>query len=82
MANKVRRSGGAPNSGRVSVSGPGFERERLANVHVGISAALTGATRGEVGGTWYVRDGDVTRFAVEKQDGVIQVIPMGDGADG
>lgn len=80
MANKVRRSGGAPNSGRVSVSGPGFERERLANVHVGISAALTGATRGEVGGTWYVRDGDVTRFAVEKRNREILVLPMGGAA--
>jgi hypothetical protein len=80
MANRVRRASGAANTGRVSVSGPGFERERLANVHVGISAALTGATRGEVGGTWYVRDGDVIRFAVEKRDRAIVVLPMKGGA--
>lgn len=79
MANKVRRASGAANTGRVSVSGPGFERDRLANVHVGISAALTGATRGEEGGTWYVRDGGVTTHAVEKRDREIVVLKMGGG---
>lgn len=74
---KVRRASGAANTGRVSVSGPGFERERLANVHVGISAALTGATRGEVGGTWYVRDNGVTTHAVEKRGREIVVLKMG-----
>lgn len=74
---RVRRSSSAPNTGRVSVSGPGFERDRLANVHVGISAALTGATRGDDGGTWYVRDGGVTTHAVEKRGKEIVVLRMG-----
>lgn len=63
--------------GNVSVSGPGFEKGGYANLSVGISAALTAATRGEDGRAWYVREGDVIKRAVEKRGRTIVVLKTG-----
>lgn len=60
--------------GTVSVSGPGYERDGLPNVNVGISAAQAQASRAAEG-TWYVRDGGTT-VAVERRGDNIVVIPL------
>lgn len=73
---KVRRRQGA-SKGNVSVSGPGFEKGGYANTSVGISAALTAATRGEDGRAWYVREGDHITHAVEKDGKTITVTRTG-----
>jgi hypothetical protein len=70
----VKRRGNAP-EGDVSVSGPGYERDGLPNVSVGISAALTVASRSSEG-TWYVRDGDVMKAHVTAHAGVVEVFPV------
>lgn len=60
--------------GTVSVSGPGYERAGLPNVGVGISAALTAATRLRAG-TFYVRDGEQVHAHVSYDNGTIRVFP-------
>lgn len=72
MASKARNG-----NGPVGVSGPGYEKDGYANSSQGISAALTAATRGTDGGTWYVYDGTGNTHAVEKRGRVITVLRMG-----
>lgn len=62
--------------GSVSVSGPGFERDGLPSVSVGISGATFAATRPGEDATWYVRENGVVRYAVERRGRSVQVTPM------
>lgn len=76
MANRSNGRGGSL-AGSVSVSGPRYDRDRLLNVGVGISVALTAASRYD-DGTWYVRENGHSRYAVSRVDGgTIYVTPMG-----
>ncbi len=66
--------------GSVSVSGPGVDRDGLPNVHVGVSLALTAATR-HSNGTWYVRDAGEGRYAVEHRADATVVLPLKGGGE-
>ena len=61
--------------GQVSVTGPEYEWDGLPNVGVGISAALTAASKTRRG-TYYVRDGERMHAHVSVDDDVIRVLPV------